>query len=136
MKVFEAVKEIQERGAAVFVQSIGLAALEEIKPGLAAEAIEVGRPTKSIHLTRSDGSTIAQVDMAALEELIGYPFLAITRYCLQRVLLTHLPDDVVQLGYRLEGIDDGGSRGLTELRFEGHSQPVLARAVVGADGRR
>lgn len=136
MKVFEAVEEIVDRGAAVFVQSIGLAALDEIKPGLAAEAIAVGRPTRCIHLTRLDGSTIAQVSMLPLEELIGYPFLAITRYSLQRVLLKHLPGDVVQLGFRLEEIDDGESKGLTELRFKGHSKPVLARAVVGADGRR
>ena len=117
-------------------QSIGVAELEEVKPGLAEEAVAAGRPVKLIHLTWPSGETIAKVDMTGLEELVGYPFLGITRHALQRVLLGHLPDGAIQLGSRLEGLDTHEAEGFSELRFEGRPNVVRARAVLGADGRR
>eukprot|EP00904_Undaria_pinnatifida_P001832 jgi/Undpi1/1164/HiC_scaffold_10.g04626.m1 len=154
VKVFEAAPEIKERGAAVFMQasclmlslfrvnfcfflqSIGLAELENIKPGLAEEAVSVGRVVDLIHLTRPSGETIGKVDMTALNDLVGFPFLGITRHALQRVLLGHLPDGGVQLRSRLEGLETHEASGISELRFEGRPGVVRARAVVGADGRR
>lgn len=117
-------------------QSIGVAELEEVKPGLAKEAMAAGRPVKLIHLTWPSGETIAKVDMTSLEEVVGYPCLGITRHALQHVLLGHLPDDGIQLGFRLEGLDTHEAEGFSELRFEGRPDVVRARAVLGADGRR
>lgn len=113
-----------------------MAELEKVKPGLAEEAMAAGRAVKLIHLTRPSGETIGKVDMTSLEEIVGYPFLGITRHALQRVLLGHLPDGGIQLGSRLEGLDTHEAEGFSELRFEGRPGVVRARAVLGADGRR
>lgn len=136
VQVFEATAAIQQSGAAVFIQSFGIAALDEIKPGLSAEVVAVGRPVDCIHLARPDGSTIFNADMTVLQRIVGYPFLSITRYALQVALLRHLPEEIVHVGCRLEGLDDCGPDGLIALKFEGHAETVRARTVVGADGRR
>lgn len=73
--------------------------------------------------------------MTPLEKIIGYPFTGITRYALQRVLLSHLAESDVELGCRLEGLETHEGQGITELKFKGE-EVVSARAVVGADGRR
>lgn len=117
-------------------QSFGLAELDKIKPGLAAEAVAAGREVELLHLTRPSGATIARVDMTILAKAAGYPFIGITRYALQRVLQGHLEDGDVELGARLEGLETHEADGITELRFEGRTDPVRARAVIGADGRR
>lgn len=117
-------------------QPIGVAELDKVKPGLAEEAMAAGRKVELIHLTRPSGETIAKVDMTALEEIVGHPFLGITRHALQRVLLGHLPDGGIQLASRLEGLETHEAEGFSELRFEGRSEVVRACAVVGADGRR
>ncbi|CAM9294058.1 unnamed protein product [Scytosiphon promiscuus] len=136
VKVFEAAPEITERGAAVFMQSIGLANLDEIKKGLAAEAVAAGREVETLHLTWPTGETITKVDMTPITKLVGYPFIGITRFALQRVLLRHLADADVQVGARLQGLETRESDGVTELRFDGQADVVCARAVIGADGRR
>ena len=117
-------------------QSFGLAKLDEIQPGLAAEAVAAGREVEQLHLTRPSGATIARVDMTGIAKIVGYPFIGITRYALQRVLLGHLDDGDVELGARLQGLETHEAEGITELRFEGQADPVRARAVIGADGRR
>ncbi|CAM9420383.1 unnamed protein product [Ectocarpus sp. 12 AP-2014] len=137
VKVFEAAPEFSERGAAVFLQqSFGLAELDKIQPGLAAEAVAAGREVETLHLTRPSGETITKVDMTPITKLVGYPFIGISRHALQKVLLSHLEDDDVELGARLEGLDTHEGEGITELRFRGQSEVVRARAVIGADGRR
>eukprot|EP00903_Cladosiphon_okamuranus_P008245 g7937.t1 len=136
VKVFEAAPEISEKGAAVFLQSFGLAALDEIQPGLAAEAVAAGREVEQLHLTRPSGETIARVDMTGLAKAVGYPFIGITRYALQSVLLRGLEDGDLELGARLQGLETNEAEGITELRFEGQADAVRARAVIGADGRR
>ena len=113
-----------------------MAELDKVKPGLAEEAVAAGRVVKLLHLTRPSGETIAKVDMTGLEEVVGYPFLGITRHALQRVLLGHLQDGGIQLGSHLEGLDTHEAEGFSVLRFEGRPDVVRARAVVGADGRR
>lgn len=96
----------------------------------------MGRVVDLLHLTRPSGETIGKVDMTDLSDLVGFPFLSITRHALQRVLLGHLPDGGIQLGSRLEGLETHEASGISELRFEGRPDVVRARAVVGADGRR
>lgn len=95
-----------------------------------------GREVEILHLTRPSGETIGKVDMTVLTKTVGYPFLGITRYALQRVLQGHLEDGDVELGARLEGLETHEAEGITELRFEGRTDTVRARAVIGADGRR
>lgn len=118
------------------IQSFGLAKLDEIQPGLAAEAVAAGREVEQLHLTRPSGETIARVDMTRVAKVVGYPFIGITRYALQSVLLRRLEDDDLELGARLQGLETHEAEGITELRFEGHADAVRARAVLGADGRR
>lgn len=103
---------------------------------MAAEAIAAGREVELLHLTRPSGETIAKVDLTFVTEAVGYPFLGITRYALQRVLLGHLDSGDVELGARFQGLETDEAKGITELRFEGHDDVVRARAVIGADGRR
>lgn len=117
-------------------QSFGLAQLDEIKPGLAAEAVEVGQQVEVIHLTRPSGETIAKFDMMPIAKAVGYPFIGIARHALQRVLRRHLADGDIVLGSRLEELDTHEAEGITELKFEGRKDVVRAKAVVGADGRR
>lgn len=103
---------------------------------MAAEAIAAGRVVEQLHLTRPSGETIVKVDMTPLAKIVGYPFMGITRYALQRVLLGHLEDGDVELGARLQELDTHEAEGITELWFEGQADAVRARAVIGADGRR
>lgn len=117
-------------------QSFGLANLDEIQTGLAAEAVAAGREVEKLHLTWPSGETITKVDMRPLAKIVGYPFIGITRYALQTVLLRHLGDGDIELGARLQGLETRDSEGLTELHFEGQTDVVRARAVIGADGRR
>ena len=100
-------------------QSIGLVELDKLKPGLAAEAIAVGRPVDFLHLTRPAGDTIFKVDMRRLGDFFGYPCLGITRYALQRVLKKHLDDDELQIGVRLRELRTNRAESVTELSFDG-----------------
>ena len=117
-------------------QTFGLAKLDQILPGLAAEAIAVGREVEQLHLTRPSGETIARFDMRFITKVMGYPFIGITRYALQGMLLSHLEGGNLELGSRLHGIETHEADGITELRFDGQTDVVRARAVIGADGRR
>lgn len=117
-------------------QTWGLAKLDELLPGLAAEAIAAGREVDTLHLTWPSGETIWRCDMRFIAHVMKYPFIGITRYALQKVLLGHLDDDDLELGARLERFETNEVEEITELRFEGHADPVRARAVIGADGRR
>lgn len=74
--------------------------------------------------------------MTPIAKAVGYPFIGITRYALQSVLLGHLQDGDIELGARLQGLETHEAEGITELRFEGQTDAVRARAVIGADGRR
>ncbi|CAN0461142.1 unnamed protein product, partial [Hapterophycus canaliculatus] len=85
------------------------------KTGLAAEAVAAGRDVQVLHLTRPTGETITKVDMTPIAQMVGYPFIGITRYALQKVLLRHLGDGDVELGARLQGLDTRESEGVTEL---------------------
>lgn len=107
-----------------------------MKTGLAAEAVAAGKVVELLHLTRPSGETIFKLDMKPLSKIVGYPFIGITRYALQSVLLRHLGDGDIELGARLQGLETHESEGVTELRFEGQTDVVRARAVIGADGRR
>ncbi|CAM9349356.1 unnamed protein product [Choristocarpus tenellus] len=135
--VYESVSNIKERGAAVFLQGFGVGALEDILPGLGEEAIRAGRVVQYIHLLRPiSGETIFKLDISRMKELVGYPFIGITRFALQRVLMAHLDKENIELGCRLKELNADGPGGLAELTFEGKDMPVRAKAVVGADGRR
>lgn len=117
-------------------QPIGVAELDKVKPGLAAEVIAEGRPVDFIHLTQKNGDTIFKVNTKKLGDLFGYPFLGVSRYKLQCVFKRYLDDDELQVGARLHGLSSHQADGITELSFDGHADVVRARAVVGADGRR
>ncbi|CAM9281812.1 unnamed protein product, partial [Discosporangium mesarthrocarpum] len=138
VRVFESTAEVKERGSAVFLQPIGMAALEEMKAGLAQEMIDAGRVIECIHLMRATtGETIYRLNISGMKEAFGYPFIGITRYTLQRVLMSHLEESDVVLSCQLEGLSvDEGPEGLVELRFAGRDVPARARTVIGADGRR
>lgn len=117
-------------------QSFGLSTLDEIAPGLAAEVTAAGRVIDTIHLTNPAGETKLKLRMDVLAELLGYPFVGITRYNLQRVLLQRLSDGDVVLGHRLEALHTSDPVDAKTLEFKGIAQPVRARVVIGADGRR
>lgn len=71
-----------------------------------------------------------------MEDAVGYPFLGITRHNLQRALVSHLDDDVLELGCRLKELRASPRSSVKELVFEGKASPVRARSVIGADGLR
>ena len=83
------------------------------------------------HLNREwdTGKVLRELPMP--ESLFGAPYLCMHRAELHDALLAALPDNMIQLGKKLVGIEQ--SRGRVALMFENGTR-ASADAVVGADG--
>ena len=90
------------------------------------------RPTHRISRTWDTGEETSRLEMAdAAEQKYGAPQLTIHRADLLNVLRLQLPDSVVLLGRRIEGIDNSGLH--PSVRFEG-GEPRTVDVLIGADG--
>jgi 2-polyprenyl-6-methoxyphenol hydroxylase-like FAD-dependent oxidoreductase len=83
------------------------------------------------HLNREWDTGRVMRELPMPESLFGAPYLCMHRAELHEALLAALPDNTIQLGRKLVGIDQNGRK--VTLIFENGTR-ASADAVVGADG--
>jgi 2-polyprenyl-6-methoxyphenol hydroxylase-like FAD-dependent oxidoreductase len=83
------------------------------------------------HLNREWDTGRVMRELPMPESLFGAPYLCMHRAELHEALLAALPDNTIQLGRKLVGIDQNGRK--VTLIFENATR-ASADAVVGADG--
>jgi 2-polyprenyl-6-methoxyphenol hydroxylase-like FAD-dependent oxidoreductase len=83
------------------------------------------------HLNREWDTGRVMRELPMPESLFGAPYLCMHRAELHDALLAALPDDTIQLGRKLVGLEQAG--GKVTLIFENDSR-ASADAVIGADG--
>jgi salicylate hydroxylase len=129
--VFEQAKQFSRVGADINLTPNAVRALDGLGVGEALRET-AARPTHRISRTWDTGEVTSRLEMAeAAETNYGAPQLTMHRADLLRALEDALPSESVQLGMRLQTIEDAPG-GIT-LRFANGTTRVVD-ALVGADG--
>ncbi|MBV9108817.1 MAG: FAD-dependent monooxygenase [Gemmatimonadetes bacterium] len=130
-RVYEAAPELRTIGAGIWVPPNAMQVLARL--GLADAVAAEGSPIRTAELRDAKAGVLQRADLFYAEREFGYPTVAIHRGRLQRVLVDHLPADVVHTGRACTGVEARGDSVL--IRFEG-GDTAEAPLVIGADGLR
>ena len=131
VEVYEQATDYRRVGADINLTPNAVRALKSLG---VFEALEetAARPTHRISRMWDTGAETSRLEMAdAAEQKYGAPQLTIHRADLLNGLRRHLPDNVVLLGRRIEGIDNTGPR--PTVRFDG-GETRTVDVLIGADG--
>ena len=131
VEVYEQATDYRRVGADINLTPNAVRALKSLGVFAALEET-AARPTHRISRMWDTGAETSRLEMAdAAEQKYGAPQLTIHRADLLNALRRHLPDNVVLLGRRIEGIDNTGPRPI--VRFDG-GETRTVDVLIGADG--
>jgi FAD-dependent urate hydroxylase len=128
--VFEAATEPRTGGAGISIWPNGHAALRRLGTSLP----DIGQRVETLSVLRSDGTSLFDLDVARLEQHLGYETRLLRRRDLIDHLLKAVPDGVVQFGREVVDVVPAAA---DDMRVITRSGPELvADLVIGADGHR
>ena len=131
VEVYEQARDYARVGADINLTPNAVRALKSLG---VVEALEetAARPTHRISRMWDSGAETSRLEMAdAAVQKYGAPQLTIHRADLLNALRKQLPDGIVLLGHRIEGIDNSGAK--PTVRFAGGESRTVD-VLVGADG--
>jgi salicylate hydroxylase len=131
VEVYEQARDYARVGADINLTPNAVRALKSLG---VFEALEetAARPTHRISRTWDTGAETSRLEMAdAAEQKYGAPQLTIHRADLLNALRRELPESIVLLGHRIEGIDNSGPKPVA--RFAG-GETRTVDVLIGADG--
>ncbi|HEX2190869.1 MAG TPA: FAD-dependent monooxygenase [Longimicrobiaceae bacterium] len=129
VRVYEAAPELRAAGAGIWVPPNAMQVLDRL--GMAGAVLDRGERLERAEIRDCRGGVLQAADVGAAARRFGFPTVAIHRGRLQRVLLDHLPADLVHVGRECTGIESAG--GPASACFADGSVQEGA-VVVGADG--
>lgn len=127
--VLERAGALRRGGGAVTLSSGGTAALA----ATGVRVDDLGRHLEVLESRTDDGRPLMRVPLGALGRRLGTPTTSVLRRRLLERLADLLPDGVLRLGARVDGVEPHRRRPLVHV--DG-APDVAADIVVGADGER
>lgn len=129
--VYEQTAELRPVGSGIWIPPNGMAALDQL--GIADDIEHEGISLTGIEIESQDGHTLMSANLRATAAKLGVdrPMISIRRADLQRLLLTCLPDGVIQLEKECVAVDS--SEPTVTFSDNTRIEPSL---VIGADGVR
>jgi salicylate hydroxylase len=129
--VFEQAKQFLRIGADVNLTPNAVRALDGLGIGEALRK-SAARPTHRISRTWDTGEEMSRLEMAdTAERVYGAPQLTIHRADLLKALEAELPSEILKLGKRTIGIENGTNS--VAVRFDDGTEETV-NVLVGADG--
>ena len=132
--VLERADALRRGGGAVTLTSGGTAALV----ALGVRVDDLGRHLELLESRTDDGRPMMRVPLGDLGRQVGTPTTSVLRGRLVERLAERLPDGVLRLGARVDGVEPHRRRPLVRVADVpgGLPEDLAADVVVGADGER
>ena len=129
-QVYEQARSLRPIGAHLALFPNGFKILAALSPGIVEALKRAGSQSRILNLRRSTGETILAKPFTLIEQY-GYPILNIRWLCLQEILASALPPDIIHLNHRC--IDFKQNDSGVEAYFDG-GKTVQVDLLIGADG--
>lgn len=129
VQVYESAPELRPVGKGIWLPTNALLVLQRL--GLDVPLLARGVALEAVEIRDAGSGPVMQLDLTAIKERLGQPFLSIHRHELHQVLLAHLPPGSLHLGKRCTDLRRDGPR--PAVRFADGDE-VQGDLIIAADG--
>jgi len=128
-RIFEQTPQFKPVGAGIVLANNAMQVYKKL--GLAEEIAASGMRISTMHISTPQLETFSQIDLSYFEHKYQVKNIAIHRATLQEILLGHLKQEQIYLGYQLETITENEDGYI--LAFK-NGEKLLSNQLLGADG--